>query len=140
MAEENISYDTLTIAEMTNGIILANYEKINRIQDQYQTEQELERDMIDNLISQGYERLNAKTSEELYANLKIQIERLNKVIFTIDEWRRFLTEYLDSPNDGMIEKTRKIQENYIHDFIFDDGHLKNIKIIDKNNIHNNFYR
>lgn len=138
MAEENISYGTSTIAEMTNGIILANYEKINRIQDQYQTEQELERDMIDNLVAQGYERFYAKTTDELYANLKIQIERLNRVIFTTDEWKRFLTEYLDSPNDGMIEKTRKIQENYIHDFIFDDGHLKNIKIIDKNNIHNNF--
>ena len=73
-----------------------------------------------------------------FKNLKIQLEKLNKVTFTEDEWKRFLTEFLDSPNDGMIEKTRKIQENHIYDFIFDDGHLKNIKIIDKKNIHNNF--
>ena len=74
----------------------------------------------------------------MYANLKVQIERLNNVSFSKSEWDRFLTEYLDSPKDGMIEKTRKIQEDYIYDFIFDDGHLKNIKIIDKKNIHNNF--
>ena len=53
-------------------------------------------------------------------------------------WSRFLTEYLDVPNDGMIEKTRKVQEDHIYDFIFDNGNLKNIKIIDKKNIHNNF--
>ena len=77
---------------------------------------------------------NFLDTAQLYANLKIQIERLNNVSFSDDEWRRFLVEYLDVPNDGMIEKTRKIQENYIHDFVFSDGHLKNIKIIDKKNL------
>ena len=123
---------------MTNGIILANYEKILQVQEAYQSEAELEESMIKNLVLQGYEKFNGKTSDDLYKNLKIQIEKLNKVTFTDEEWKRFLTEYLDSPNDGMIEKTRKIQENHIYDFIFDDGHLKNIKIIDKKNIHNNF--
>ena len=137
MSEKSAFYETSTIAEMTNGIILANYEEILQVQDTYQSEKELEDGMIRDLESQGYERFYGKTSKELYKNLKIQIERLNKVAFTDKEWERFLVEYLDCPNDGMIEKTRKIQENYIYDFIFDDGHLKNIKIIDKKNIHNN---
>jgi len=138
MSEKSAVYETSTIAEMTNGIILANYEKILQVQESYQSEAELEESMIKNLVQQGYEKFNGKTSDDLYKNLKIQIEKLNKVTFTDEEWKRFLTEYLDSPNDGMIEKTRKIQENHIYDFIFDDGHLKNIKIIDKKNIHNNF--
>ena len=138
MSEKSAVYETSTIAEMTNGIILANYEKILQVQEAYQSEAELEESMIKNLVLQGYEKFNGKTSDDLYKNLKIQIEKLNKVTFTDEEWKRFLIEYLDSPNDGMIEKTRKIQENHIYDFIFDDGHLKNIKIIDKKNIHNNF--
>ena len=139
MSEEKVKYNTSTIAEMTNGIILANFEKPDFVREiSYQSEAELEMDMIDNLVSQGYQRLVVKTKEDLYVNLKAQIEKLNDVEFTADEWSRFLLEYLDAPNDGMIEKTRKIQEDYIYDFIFDDGHLKNIKIIDKNNIHNNF--
>ena len=138
MSEKSAVYETSTIAEMTNGIILANYEKILQVQESYQSETELEESMIKNLVLQGYKKFNGKTSDDLYKNLKIQIEKLNKVTFTDEEWKRFLTEYLDSPNDGMIEKTRKIQENHIHDFTFDDGHLKNIKIIDKKNIHNNF--
>lgn len=138
MSEKSAVYETSTIAEMANGIILANYEKILQVQESYQSEAELEESMIKNLVLQGYERFNGKTSDDLYKNLKIQIEKLNKVTFTDEEWKRFLAEFLDSPNDGMIEKTRKIQENHIHDFIFDDGHLKNIKIIDKKNIHNNF--
>lgn len=139
MSEEAIKYSVSTIAEMTGGIILAHYDKNNRVDaSSYQSETELERNLIANLVSQGYERKNFKTSDELYSNLKVQIERLNNVSFTKSEWERFLTEYLDAPKDGMIEKTRKIQEDYIYDFTFDDGHLQNIKIIDKNNIHNNF--
>lgn len=138
MSQDRPVFTTSTVAEMTNGIILAKYEKIkNEVQETYQNEMQLENEMIENLLAQGYERFNAKKNEDLYKNLKIQIERLNNVKFTEDEWQRFLIEFLDSPNDGMIEKTRKIQENYIYDFKFDDEHLKNIKIIDKKNIHNN---
>ena len=75
--------------------------------------------------------------DDLYINLRVQIEKLNDIKFSESEWKRFLLEYLDAPNDGIIEKTRKIQENHIYDFIFDDGRLRNIKIIDKKNIHNN---
>lgn len=139
VSEEKVKYNTSTIAEMTGGIILANFEKDIQVREtSYQSEAELERQMIENLVSQGYERLIVQSNDELYVNLKFQIEKLNGVSFTKEEWDRFLFEYLDSPNDGMIEKTRKVQENHIYDFIFDDGHLKNIKIIDKKNIHNNF--
>ena len=139
MLEENKNYKQYTIAEMTDGIILTNFEKNLKVKENsYQSEAELEKQLIENLVSQGYERLIAKTNEDLYSNLKIQIERLNNIHFSDNEWNRFLTEYLDSPNEGMIEKTRKIQENHIHDFIFDNGILKNIKIIDKKNIYNNF--
>ena len=93
--------------------------------------------MINNLVSQGYERLDVRSMDDLYINLRVQIEKLNDIKFSDSEWKRFLLEYLDAPNDGIIEKTRKIQENHIYDFIFDDGRLRNIKIIDKKNIHNN---
>ena len=139
MSEETIKYGTSTIAEMTGGIILAKFDKNNRVGGgSYQSEAELERELIANLVAQGYERADFKTSDELYKNLKVQIERLNNITFSDSEWERFLIEYLDAPNEGMIEKTRKIQEDYIYDFTFDDGHLKNIKIIDKKNIHNNY--
>lgn len=139
MSEEKVKYTTSTIAEMTGGIILANFQKNSEVREtSYQSEAQLERQMIENLVSQGYERLIVKSKDELYKNLKIQIEKLNNISFSDEEWGRFLIEYLDAPNDGMIEKTRKVQENHIHDFVFDDGHLKNIKIIDKKNIHNNF--
>ncbi|MDY3118056.1 MAG: type I restriction endonuclease subunit R [Peptoniphilus sp.] len=139
MSKEKTKYHTSTIAEMTGGIILANFEKsFKEHESSYQSEAELERDMIENLLSQGYERLVIKSNDELYANLKVQIERVNGVSFSKEEWNRFLTEYLDAPKDGMIEKTRKVQEDPIHDFTFDDGHVKNIKILDKKNIHNNF--
>lgn len=139
MSEDSTKYGTSTIAEMTNGIILAHFEKGSYAgETSYQSEAELERCMIENLISQGYERLAIRSNEDLYANLKIQIEKLNGITFSLEEWKRFLQEYLDAPNDGMAEKTRKVQENHVYDFIFDDGHVKNIKIIDKKNIHNNF--
>ena len=139
MAEDVAKYNASTIAEMNNGIILANFKKDLKVREtSYQSEAELERNLISNLLSQGYERLFVKSNKDLYKNLKIQIEKLNNISFSSSEWERFLLEYLDAPNDGMVEKTRKIQENHIYDFVFDDGVAKNIKIIDKKNIHNNF--
>ena len=117
MSEETSKYSVSTIAEMTGGIILAHYDKNNRVGGgSYQSEAELERELIGNLVSQGYERVKFTTSEELYGNLKVQIERLNNISFSNSEWERFLIEYLDAPNEGMVEKTRKIQEDYIYDF------------------------
>ena len=137
MSEEKLMYNTSPIAEIQGGIVLARFEKPDRRVEEYQIESQLEENMINNLVSQGYERLDVRSVDDLYANLRVQIEKLNDVRFSDSEWKRFLLEYLDAPNDGIIEKTRKIQENYIYDFIFDNGRLRNIKIIDKKNIHNN---
>lgn len=93
------SYTTSTIAEMTNGIILASFKKPGRVHENYQTEADLERELISNLVSQGYERLHASSLNDLNINLKIQIERLNDVYFTYEEWNRFLLEYLDARRD-----------------------------------------
>ena len=137
--EERAERLKLPIAEMNGGIILANFEKDeNEKRDSsYQSEAQLEEKLIENLTFQGYERLNAHSSKELYKNLKLQIEKLNNVVFSESEWKRFLNEYLDDPNDTLVEKTRKVQENHVYDFIFDNGNLKNIRIIDKKNLHNN---
>ena len=137
MSEETFKYKTSPIAEMQGGIVLARFEKPERRVEEYQTESQLEENMINNLVSQGYERLDVRSMDDLYINLRVQIEKLNDIKFSDSEWKKFLLEYLDAPNDGIIEKTRKIQENHIYDFIFDDGRLRNIKIIDKKNIHNN---
>lgn len=138
MTKDKTNYSTSTVAEMTGGIILANFKKSSKTTETtYQSEAELEQKLIENLQAQGYERLTIKSNDDLYKNLKIQIEKLNNISFSNSEWKRFLTEYLDYANDGMVEKTRKIQENHIYDFTFDDGKLKNIKIIDKKDIHNN---
>lgn len=138
MSESKLKYDVSPIAEMTGGIILANFKKPERTVEEYQTEAQLEENMINDLVAQGYERIDVTNMDDLYKNLKVQIEKLNDVEFTDSEWKRFLLEYLDSPNDGIVEKTRKVQENHIYDFIFDNGRLRNIKILDKKNIHNNF--
>lgn len=139
MKSVDYSKVVLPVAELTNGIILEEFVKTERYnRDVYQTENEMEKKLIEDLVQgQHYELLTIHTAEELMINLREQIEKLNNVTFTNDEWQRFLDEYLDRPNDGMIEKTRKIQENHIYDFIFDDGHIKNIILIDKKNIHQN---
>lgn len=133
------TYDvTSSIAEMTSGIVLASYNPKEKSKESYQTEAQLEEDFIARLASQGYERFKGRTSEELYANLKIQIEKLNNFKFSNDEWARFLSEYLDRKTDTVTDKTRKVQEDYIYDFVDDEGQISNIKIIDKKNIYNNF--
>ena len=126
------------IAETNEGILLAEYQPEYRTDREYQSEADLENQLISDLVNHlNYERLNIHTPEELLANAKVQIEKLNKVSFTDAEWQRFVVEYLDCPNEGLVEKTRKIQENHIYDFVFDDGRIKNIFILDKKNIHNN---
>ena len=126
------------IAETNEGILLAEYQPEYRTDREFQSEADLERQLLMDLVNGlNYERLDIHTPAELLANAKVQIEKLNKVTFTDAEWQRFVVEYLDCPNEGLVEKTRKIQENHIYDFVFDDGRIKNIFILDKKNIHNN---
>lgn len=128
---------TTAIVESDNFIILEKYTKQEQ-PSQYQTEADLEKELIADLRQQGYEYLNYLTTPEaLLANLKTQMEVLNNVVFTDAEWLRFLDEYLNKPSDSFIDRTRKLHDNYIYDFIFDDGHIQNIYLWDKKNISRN---
>ena len=102
------------------------------------TEGSLEREFIRDLQAQGYEYLQGLNSHDaLVKNLRVQLQRLNNVVFSDAEWRRFLEEYLDKPSDSLIEKTRKIHDDYIYDFVFDNGRIQNIYLLDKKNLANN---
>lgn len=123
------------IAETNNFIVLDKYTQIEQQGGKYQSESELECELIADLVSQGYEYLSdITTPDQLLANVRVQLQELNKVQFLDDEWSRFVLEFLDKPSDNIIDKTRKIHDNYIHDFVFDDGHIKNIYLVDKKNI------
>jgi len=124
-------YETKPIAETKNFIVLDKYEKINQVNEPYQSEYALESELIADLQKMGYEYVDFKSNDALYKNLKTQIETLNSVKFSDSEWERFLSEYLDKENDGIVEKTRKIQDDFIYDFVFDDGHIQNIYLLDK---------
>ena len=128
-----------TIAESNNFIVLDQYNKlVEEPNAGYQTEGSLEREFIRDLRAQGYEYLQGLNSHDLLVkNLRTQLQRLNNVVFSDTEWRRFLEEYLDKPSDSLIEKTRKIHDDYIYDFVFDNGRIQNIYLLDKRNLANN---
>lgn len=130
-----------TIAELQNFIVLDSYTKnflINEPPAGYQSEAALEHELIKDLQGQGYEYLpNLVTPEALLANVRKQLQTLNNVAFTDAEWKRFLEEYLDKASDSITDKTRKVQDDYIYDFVFDDGHIKNIYLVDKQNVARN---
>ena len=126
---------TKPIAELNRFIVLDKYTKEWDITASYQSESDLERELVQDLKNQGYEFLpNLKSQEAMLANVRVQLQLLNKVEFTQDEWKRFIESYLDKPGDSIVDKTRKIHDDYIHDFVFDDGRIKNIYLLDKKNI------
>ena len=129
------------IAESNNFIVLDKYTKLSVLNEPpaaFQSESALEKELIQDLIHQGYENpVNINSPEAMLANVRVQLQLLNSVTFTNAEWTRFVEEYLDKPSDNQIEKTRKIHDNYIHDFVFDDGHIQNIYLVDKKNIARN---
>ena len=128
-----------TIAESNNFIVLDQYNKlVEEPNAGYQTEGSLEREFIRDLQAQGYEYLQELNSHDaLVKNLRVQLQRLNNVVFSDAEWQRFLEEYLDKPSDSLIEKTRKIHDDSIYDFVFDNGRIQNIYLLDKKNLANN---
>lgn len=131
------SQTLVPIAETNNFIILDQYTKIDQ-PSTYQTESDLERDLIADLQAQGYDYLpELRTPEALLANLRVQLQALNGVGFTDSEWQRLLAEYLNKPSDGVIERTRKLHDDHVYDFIFDDGHIQNIYLWDKKNLARN---
>mgnify|MGYP000960206784 CR=1 FL=1 len=129
------------IAELQNFIVLDNYTKRAIVSEPpvaYQTEAALERELIDDLKNQGYEYLpSLVTPDALLANVREQLQTLNNVVFTDREWQRFVDEYLDKASDSVVDKTRRVQDDYIYDFVFDNGGIQNIYLVDKQNIARN---
>lgn len=129
-----------TIAESKNFIVLDEYAKYSMVSEPpvgYQTEFALERELIQDLINQGYENPSIKSAEAMLTNARAQLQELNNVVFNDAEWGRYVEEYLDKPSDNLVEKTRKIHDNHIHDFVFDDGHIQNIYLVDKKDVTRN---
>ena len=130
--------DYKTIAEAKNFIVLDRYTRERQVAEGYQSENDLERELVDDLVKQGYEFLpRLSNPEAMLANVRTQLQTLNNVEFADDEWRRFVEVYLDKPSDRIVDKTRKIHDDYIHDFVFDDGRIQNIYLLDKKNIARN---
>lgn len=128
-------YNYSSIVESNNFIVLDKYEKyVSRVRETttYQTEAALEKEFIQDLQNQGYEYLPyLRTTESMFKNAREQLQKLNDVQFTDSEWNRFCEEYLDKAGDNHIDKTRKIHNDHIYDFVFDDGHIKNIYLVKK---------
>lgn len=130
--------DYKTIAESKNFIILDKYSKEWQVAEGYQSEADLEHELVQDLQGQGYDYLpDLRTPEKMLANVRIQLQTLNDVQFSDSEWQRFVESFLDKPGDGILDKTRKIHDDHILDFVFDDGHIQNIYLLDKRNIARN---
>lgn len=130
--------NTYNIVSSDNeSTVVAEYNPSLRLDDSYQSEAQLEQDFIKRLTEQGYEYISIINEDGLVSNLRRQLETLNDYSFTDTEWKRFFSESLASKNDGIVEKTRRIQDDHVQNLTRDDGTTKNIKLIDKKNIHNN---
>ena len=125
------------VAATTENTVVTSYEPVKNRSDSYQSEAALEREFIHLLTQQGYESLAIHKEADLIANLRRQLEALNNYQFTDDEWERFFSDAIANPNEHIVEKTRKIQEDFVQVLRRDDGTSKNIALIDKKNIHNN---
>jgi type I restriction enzyme R subunit len=126
------------IASANESTVVAEYETPYCSPAEYQSEADLERGFIDQLCRQGYEYIQFHNEATLINNLRIQLEILNGIQFSDDEWERFFKGYIANANEGIADKTRKIQvDDSAHSLKRDDGSTKNVRLIDKNNIHNN---
>ena len=125
------------MSENDNSTVITEYKGINRVETTYQSEEALEKEFIKTLVDEGYEYLNIHNESDLIHNLRKQLEKLNRYNFTDGEWDYFYSNIIANKNNHIIEKTRLIQEDYIQSITLDDGSLKNIYLLDKDNIHNN---
>ncbi|WP_276719433.1 type I restriction endonuclease subunit R [Pseudooceanicola nitratireducens] len=126
---------TTPIAETNRFIVLDKYVRAWEAADSYQSEADLERELIQDLRNQGYQYLaDLKSMDAMLANVRVQLQALNDVQFTDKEWARFVETYLDKPSDSATDKARKLHDDYIFDFVFDDGRIQNIYLVDKANV------
>lgn len=126
------------VAATSENTVVTEYEPVKARSNSYQSESELEKEFIRMLTEQGYEYLQIHTEKDLITNLRTQLEKLNSYHFSETEWDRFFKDSIANQNEGIVEKTRKIQEDNVQVLKRDDGSTKNITLIDKKNIHNNF--
>ena len=131
MAQYNI------IAESQEYTVVSEYDHVATPAETYQSEADLEKEFIRLLGEQGYEYLPIHTEADLISNLRSQLEKLNHYSFTDNEWEHFFNECIANKNDDIVAKTQKIQDDYIQVLKRDTGESQNIKLIDKDNIHNN---
>lgn len=125
------------VAETNENTVVTEYTPVTKHSDAYQSEAALEAEFIRLLTEQGYEYLPIHSEEDLVLNLRRQLEKLNNYVFSDSEWKQFFSECVANKNEGIAEKTRKIQEDYVQVLHRDNGTTKNISLIDKKNIHNN---
>jgi type I restriction enzyme R subunit len=130
-----IRYNPVVVSD--ESTVVAEFVTEENTDSAYQSEADLEREFIENLQSQAYEYLPITSEAQLIANLRTQLEALNSITFSDAEWGRFFTESIAKSNDGHLEKTIRIQEDYVQVLKRDDGSTKNVALIDKTNIHNN---
>ncbi len=125
------------VAQTTENTVVTEYEPVRNRSDSYQSEAELEQEFIRMLCEQGYTYPSIHNEAEMIANLRTQLERLNRYTFSDSEWDRFFKNVIANPNEDHVDKTRKIQEENVQVLKRDDGMTKNITLIDKENVHNN---
>lgn len=126
------------ILASSESTVVAEYEPQGSRSDAYQSEAALEDAFIKLLSEQGYEYLTIHDSDALVSNLREQLEKLNKYSFSDAEWKRFFSQNISNANEGIEDKSRKIQEDNVQVLKRDDGSSKNIMLIDKDNIHSNY--
>ena len=125
------------VAQTNEDTVVTEYEPLPKRSEAYQSEAELEKEFIRMLCEQGYEYLRIHSEKELVVNLRRRIEALNNYTFSDGEWDRFFSDSIANKNEGIVEKTRRIQEDFVQVLRRDDGTSKNITLIDKKNVHNN---
>lgn len=125
------------ILATNESTVVAEYEPQPRRSDAYQSEAALEQAFIKMLSEQGYEYININNENDLIHNLRKQLELLNNYSFTDKEWDSFFKHKIANNNEGIVEKTRKIQEDFVQNLIRENGTTMNISLIDRKNIHNN---
>jgi type I restriction enzyme R subunit len=125
------------VAQTPQDTVIAEYTPTSSRSDTYQSEAALEAEFIRLLSAQGYAPISITSETALVANLRRQLEALNGITFTDGEWERFFNGHIANANEGIVQKTRKIQEDHVQTFRRDDGTIQNITLIDKKGIHNN---
>lgn len=125
------------VAENTESTVVASYKPVRSADSNYQSEAELEKAFIKQLEDQAYEYLPIHSEDDLIQNLRHQLEKLNGITFSDNEWRRFFSDKIANKNYGIEQKSYIIQEDYVQVLKKDDGKDKNIRLIDKKDIHNN---